>query len=588
MVAVEITLKEEKLSSEFKTVFADYYGALGVTSRYPEQKWQTWESDPNIIVYRAVENGEIRGWILLNRQNSSIEEILGKQLGAGTRRVALMLDALVARESLVSAEILREDTEKYRWLVDYGFRPTRHFRLHGFNCIGMELSTTVYFEKVRGKGPSKPYPDKERVAVEKVPETRTPVEIKSALKKVLNALGGLEKFLKKGQTVVIKPNVVADHGLRNGVYYGGVVTDIGLLKGLLEILLPLAGNIIIAEGSSINRAETMQLFKHYGYDTLLDLAPEKIQLVDLHQDKLVKKTVPRGKRMTSREIPVTFEKADVIINMPVMKTHFAALVSLSIKNLQGALPPLEKYMTHFFGLWQNLVNIHYLVKPNLIIMDALTAQEDFGPVYGTPKEMNLVLGGTNAVAVDAVAMRIMGLDPALSPPVQMAYLQGMGPMEPQKIEVLGASIDEVKRPFKEAEIDLRGGRDFKVHADRACSGCRGYLHYVLHKLRRPDPKNPDGLLIDRPFDKPVNLFLGPVTAVDPKPEDTNVFMGICQQHHAGMGKHLAGCPPHAEAIMKGIFSLFPDVERPQYADQNAEDKLEAMLKEILTDDYVEG
>jgi hypothetical protein len=161
-------------------------------------------------------------------------------------------------------------------------------------------------------------------------------------------------------------------------------------------------------------------------------------------------------------------------------------------------------------------------------------------------------------------------------------------MAPEKIKVIGASIDEVKRPFKEAEIDLSSGRNFEVHADRACSGCKGYLHYVLNKLRRPDPKNPGSLLIDRPFDKKVNLFLGPVTTAEPKPEETNVFIGMCQQHHAGMGKHLAGCPPHAEAIMKGIFSLFPDVERPQYADQSAEDKLEAMLREVLADDYMEG
>jgi hypothetical protein len=170
----------------------------------------------------------------------------------------------------------------------------------------------------------------------------------------------------------------------------------------------------------------------------------------------------------------------------------------------------------------------------------------------------------------------------------MAYLQGMGPTEPEKIVVKGAPIDDLKRPFKEAEIDLTGGEHFHVHADHACSGCKGYLHYVLHKLRRPDPKNADNLLIDRPFDKTVNLFLGPTTAVEPNPDETNVFMGICQQHHAGMGKHLPGCPPHAEAIMKGIFSLYPDVKRPQYADQNAEDKLEAMLMELLADDYVEG
>jgi hypothetical protein len=195
--------------------------------------------------------------------------------------------------------------------------------------------------------------------------------------------------------------------------------------------------------------------------------------------------------------------------------------------------------------------------------------------------MNLLIGGTNPVAVDATTMRIMGFDPVLSPPVMLAYMQGLGPIEPEKIHVLGVSMDEVRDAFKEAEVDVSGGRKFMVHDGRACGGCRGYLHYVLNKLRRPDPKNPKGLLIDRPFEKKVNIFLGPETEAEPNPEETNVFMGICQQHRAETGKHLPGCPPHAEVIMKGLFSLFPDVERPRYADQHAEDKLEKMLMEVL-------
>ena len=47
-------------------------------------------------------------------------------------------------------------------------------------------------------------------------------------------------------------------------------------------------------------------------------------------------------------------------------------------------------MTHFFGLWQNLVNIHHVVKPDLSIIDGIIAQEGFGPVAGTPKTMNLL------------------------------------------------------------------------------------------------------------------------------------------------------------------------------------------------------
>jgi len=79
----------------------------------------------------------------------------------------------------------------------------------------------------------------------------------------------------------------------------------------------------------------------------------------------------------------------------------------------------------------------------------------------------------------------------------------------------------------------------------------------------------------------VNVFLGPVTEAEPNPDETNVFLGICQQHHADRGKHLPGCPPHAEVMMKGLFSLYPDIKRPTYADENAEDKLEGMLKALL-------
>ena len=113
------------------------------------------------------------------------------------------------------------------------------------------------------------------------------------------------------------------------------------------------------------------------------------------------------------------------------------------------------------------------------------------------------------MAVDAVTMRIMGLEPQTSPPVLMAYLQGLGPIEPEKIEVLGAPIDKVMSAFKLPVLNLESGRDFKIHAANACIGCRGYLHFGLAKLRRPDPAQPDRLLIDRPFESKVNIFLGP-------------------------------------------------------------------------------
>lgn len=581
----DITLEKGSFSKDFAEQLSDYYRFADPDGRYAERRLLQWQGDDRVVLYETKRGSGPVGWVVYRPDSSTIEEIIVRKNGtSGEGLEKAIVDALIFRESLVSAEILEKDKEKYHWMLEYGFRPTRTFHKDGSTLLKMDLSIVKYLRKVKGKPPAKPYPNVEKVVVEKVPPTRSGEDLKASLMSIIHSLGGMDKFVKKGQNVVIKPNVVADHGLRNGVYHGGVVTDVGLVRALIEILLPIAGKVTVAEGASINRAETEGLFAHYGYDRLTEIDPKRVSLVDLNTDKLIRKTVPNGKRMLSREIPLTLEQADVIINLPVMKTHFAALVSLSIKNLQGAIPPLEKYMSHFFGLWQNLVNIHHLVKPKLHIIDGLTAQENFGPVYGTPKAMNLLVGGTNPVAVDATTMRIMGFDPVLSPPVMMAYIQGMGPIDPEKIHVLGASIEEERDAFKEAEIDVSSGKEFIVHDGLACNGCRGYLHYVLNKLRRPDPKDPESLLINRPFEKKVNVFLGPDTKVGPNPEETNVFMGVCQQHRAKMGKHLPGCPPHAEVIMKGLYGLFPDVERPRYADELAEDKLEKMLMEVLKGD----
>ena len=580
-----VTLSKGSFSKDFAERLTDYYRSADPDGRYAERKLRHWEGDGSVVLYEAKKESRPVGWVVYRPDSSVIEEIIVQKDHAAEERLkGAIVDALIDRESLVSAEILEGDVEKYHWMLEYGFRPTRHFTKDGSSLVTMDLSIAVYLRKIKGKPPAKTYPHVETVVVEKVPPTKSGEELKASLMNIFHSLGGMKKFVKKGQNVVIKPNVVADHGLRDGVYQGGVVTDVRLVRALIEILLPVAGKVTVAEGASINRAETEKLFAHYGYDRLTEIDPKRVALVDLNTDRLIRKTVPNGKRMLSREIPLTLEQADVIINVPVMKTHFAALVSLSIKNLQGAIPPIEKYMSHFFGLWQNLVNTHLLVKPKLAIVDGLTALENFGPVYGTPKPMNLLIGGTNPVAVDAATMRIMGLDPALSPPVLLAYMQGLGPIERDKIHVVGASVEEATNAFKEAEVDVSGGQKFVVHDGSACDGCKGYLHYVLHKLRRPDPKDPESLLIDRPFEKKVNVFLGPDTGAEPNPEETNVFMGICQQHHAEMGKHLPGCPPHAEVIMKGLFGLFPDVERPRYADEHAEDKLEKMLMEVLKED----
>ncbi len=559
-----------------------YYATVeGAGEAYADERMKRWSADPAVRVYRAKKGSETVAHVVYDPRTSMIEEVVAARPGKTEAYMPKAIDALVAKESLLAAGVLKTDIRKYKWLVDYGFRPVRTYADQGRSFVKMDLSTAVYLEAAKSGRPARPYRRKERVAIERIADSQSEAEVAASLGRLIGRLGGIRRFVAPGARVVIKPNVVADHGMKDGVYTGGIVTDIRLVRALIDLLLPVAGEVIVAEGSSINRSETTKMFAHYGYETLVEADPARVRLVDLNTDALVEKQVPFAKRMASRKVPVTIDRADVIISLPVMKIHFAAGVSMAVKNLQGTMPPLEKYMSHFFGLWQNLINIHHLVKPALTIIDGITGQEDFGPVSGIPKPMNVLIGGTNPVAVDATAMRVMGLDPVSSPPVLLSYLQGLGPIERERIEVAGTPIEDVASSFKPPAIDISSGADFRIHDGSACPGCRGYLHFVLTKLRRPDPSGGTRSLIDRPFNPKVNIFLGPETAAPIDPAQTNVFMGICQQHNAESGAHLRGCPPHAEVIMNGIFRLFPDVARPKYADETEEAKLEKMLDEVL-------
>ncbi len=580
-MAKDISFKRGRRTPTLFKLLKERYLKDGIDDRYVTLKWEEWGKNPSIAVFRAVKNNRVVGWILYDRKTSTVEEILSESTWKGKDPRGAMLDTLIARESMVAASLLKGDKAKYGFLLDYGFRPTHFSSRNGFDLVKMDLSTSVLMKKTGEGKPFHAYRKKERVAVEKIPPTQTYEEIKTGLANLIERLGGLRKFVKPGQTVAIKPNVVSDHGLKDGKVVGGIVTDIRIVKALTEIVLTLASHVYITEGASINRSATAKMFEHYGYDKIVALDPEKITLVDLNTDRLLEKQVPGAKRMSSRKVPATLEMVDVIINVPVMKIHFAAISSLAIKSLQGAVPPIEKYMSHFFGLWQSLVNIHHLVKPKLTIIDGLTGLEDFGPVSGTPKKMDVLVGGTNPVAVDSVAMQIMGLDPKTSPPVFLAWMQGLGPLEANKINVVGTPVEEVAQQFVQPVIDMTGGTSLKIHADEACPGCKGYLHFVLSKLRRPDPQNPGRSIIDRPLTKKVNIFLGPTTSRPINPDETNLFMGICQQHNAGLGTHMPGCPPHAEVITKAVFGLFPDIEPPKYADETEETKLGKMLEKIL-------
>ena len=118
-----VALEKGRLSSRLLNRLRGYYGNMaGVGPDYVDTRWKGWKTDPHLITYVAKKGGEPVAWVIYNPHSSVIEEVLFNGLGPEDL-LDWVIDALIARESLVAAEFPEADREKYRRLEAYGFRP---------------------------------------------------------------------------------------------------------------------------------------------------------------------------------------------------------------------------------------------------------------------------------------------------------------------------------------------------------------------------------------------------------------------------------------------------------------------------------
>jgi uncharacterized protein (DUF362 family) len=153
--------------------------------------------------------------------------------------------------------------------------------------------------------------------------------------------------------------------------------------------------------------------------------------------------IPDGKALSSIKVPrIVTESA--IINAAKLKTHSETQVTLGMKNMFGLLPEKGRY--HFRGMHRVIADINSVLRPALTVIDGFIAMEGRGPVHGTPVRMDTIIAGTDVVATDATACRVMGFDPHLVDHIRMAHERGLG--EVDGVEVVGDGIEAVKRAFE--------------------------------------------------------------------------------------------------------------------------------------------
>lgn len=272
-------------------------------------------------------------------------------------------------------------------------------------------------------------------------------EPENMVSEALELLGGIDRFIKSGDVVFIKPNVCGGVIGKKGSY-----TSPEVISALIELLKGKPSRIIVGEGDSEMYDADRMLS-----DTGIRRAAEDFgaEVVNLSVGEKVKKVVTDAYMLKEFEISKTVAEADKIICVPVAKAHSLTDVSLSLKCMFGALPEKHKAKYHKLGINKVIADIVKVFPPTLSVVDATTGMEDEGPFKGTPVALNLIICGDNAVAADSVTASVLGYKPAKIKHLELAAKSGLGPVNLDEIDIKGKK--EVKREFKKAPVGIRFG-----------------------------------------------------------------------------------------------------------------------------------
>jgi uncharacterized protein (DUF362 family) len=254
--------------------------------------------------------------------------------------------------------------------------------------------------------------------------------------KALELIGSdVDRVLSAKKPVLIKPNYI-----NSSPPSTGITTDARVVEGVITYLKTRGvDEIVVGEGSGW--ADTLHAFTVAGIDAVAERWG--VKLVDLNKDAFVSVNPPEPLSLTRVRVAKTALET-TIISVPKLKIHGSATVTLSLKNMMGALA--SKGIMHNGRLSRNIADLASVLTPRVAVIDGIIAGEGH-ETRGSPVAMNLVIAGTDPVATDAVGAAVMGVPPKSVRHLRFAEDKGLGTCDLEEITVLGEQIEAVKRRF---------------------------------------------------------------------------------------------------------------------------------------------
>ena len=264
--------------------------------------------------------------------------------------------------------------------------------------------------------------------------------------------------MPRGGRILLKPNCLsADAGPGEPVNTRAEVVE-AVGRYLAEAH---AARLVIADSGGLGSyGRTRKAYRLMG----LDLVAQRLgaDLVNLERMGLTELPSPRGEILPSFRATALLDEVEAVVGLPKMKTHLLTGMTGAVKNLLGLLPGSLKRAVHVRApsapaMSSALVDIYAGLRARcrlgLHVMDAVTAMEGQGPGQGSPREVGLLLASADGVALDAVASRIMGIDPFKIETTALAHRAGLGQGDPERHRAYRRGLGGVGPARVQAALD---------------------------------------------------------------------------------------------------------------------------------------
>jgi len=285
-------------------------------------------------------------------------------------------------------------------------------------------------------------------------ESYDPALINAAVARIFESVGGVKEILKKGNKVLVKPNLLLAKTPGEAV-----TANPQIVEAVCSMLVKEGADVTVADspGGPYNDVRMTRIYNICGMTEAAERSGAK-----LNRDFGHRRVHYSGIKERDFDIIEPVAHADVIITVGKLKTHMLTYFTGAVKNNFGTIPGLEKAKWHSRlpgtkDFAEMICDLCRCVSPDLSIIDGIEGMDGKGPSGGRVRKAEVIFAARNPFAADLAAMHYCGLDPELAPIHKAGVYVNAVPEKYEDLEMLGDEIGILEPPFIPATKVKRSG-----------------------------------------------------------------------------------------------------------------------------------